>query len=238
MASRWSWPAGRDLAQEQAALAAARPPAWQPGARVTVGASWCCFERGAGADTCSPSGPPEGERGWAAACRWAADGGGTLEVAVASGRAAAPYLPGRLAEREGALREAAVRRLEILPDVLLVNATGRDHPRGAGLASHLGAVLAVPTVGVTDRPLLAEGGPPSDRAGARSPLRLSGEVVGWWLRTRMSARPLAVHAAWRTTPQVAVEVVQGSLAGVRTPEPLRIARRAAREARAADRPDR
>ncbi|MBV8941103.1 MAG: endonuclease V [Solirubrobacterales bacterium] len=42
--------------------------------------------------------------------------------------------PGTLALREGRLLEAAVRALPAMPDVLLVNATGRDHPRGAGLA--------------------------------------------------------------------------------------------------------
>ena len=51
--------------------------------------------------------------------------------------------------REGPLLEAAVRALEVEPDLLLVNATDRDHPRRAGLALHLGALLDLPTVGVT-----------------------------------------------------------------------------------------
>jgi deoxyinosine 3'endonuclease (endonuclease V) len=42
----------------------------------------------------------------------------------------------------------------------MANASGRDHPRGAGLALHLGAVLDQPSVGVTDRPLLATGQEP------------------------------------------------------------------------------
>src|SRR2546430_13238652 len=116
--------------------------------------------------------------------------------------------------------------------VLLVDAPGRDHPRGAGLALHLGAVVDLPTVGVTHRPLVARGEWPPDAPGARSPLVLAGEVVGWWLRTRAGTRPLAVHAAWRTDPEAALEVVCGSVAEARTPEPLRVARRLAREARA------
>jgi deoxyribonuclease V len=142
------------------------------------------------------------------------------------------YEPGLLALREGAVLEAAVRALAEPPDVLLVDATGRDHPRRAGLAVHLGAVLDLPTAGVTHRPLAAEGEWPPDERGACSPLRLGGEVVGYWLRTRAGTRPLAVYAAWRTEADTAADVVLATCRA-RTPEPLRAARRRAREARTA-----
>jgi deoxyribonuclease V len=125
-----------------------------------------------------------------------------------------------------------VRALPEPPDVLVVDATGRDHPRRAGVALQLGAVLDLPTVGVTHRPLSAEGESPPNERGARSPLVLDGELVGYWLRTRPGTRPLAVHAGWRTDADTAVAVVL-STSRVRTPEPLRRARRGAREARAA-----
>lgn len=152
------------------------------------------------------------------------------------GRAGAPYEQGLLALREGALLETAVRALPERPDVLLVDATGSDHPRRAGLALHLGAVLGMPTVGVTHRPLIAEGEWPADERGARSPLLLGGELVGYWVRTKAGTRPLAAHAAWRTDSETAAEVVL-SASQARTPEPLRRARRRAREARALDRSD-
>jgi len=79
--------------------------------------------------------------------------------------------------------EAAVRALWPVPDVVLVDTTGRDHPRHGGLALHLGAALDLPSVGVTHRPLLARGDWPADKAGAVSPLVLDGVVVGYWLRT-------------------------------------------------------
>jgi deoxyribonuclease V len=150
---------------------------------------------------------------------------------VVPGYAGAPYEPGLLALREGALLEAAVRTLRELPDALLVNATGGDHPRRAGLALQLGAVLELPTVGVTHRPLVAEGDWPADERGARTPLLFGGELVGYWLRTRAGTRPLAVHAAWRTDPDTAASIVL-SASHARTPEPLRRARQRAREARA------
>jgi deoxyribonuclease V len=217
---RVEWPGTREeLIAEQQRLATLDPPLWQfePGARV--GGVFVCFARGG-------TGPGHtGDPAWAAAC--VGD-----ECVVVPGRAGAPYEPGLLALREGALLEAAVRALPGPPDVLLVDATGRDHLRGAGLAVHLGTVLGLPTIGVTHRPLAAEGGWPPDERGVRSPLLLEGELVGHWLRTRAGTRPLAVHAAWRTDPTSAAELVL-SVCRARTPEPLRSARRRAREARAA-----
>ena len=218
MCSHWQG-SSEELIEEQLRLAALELAPWrfEPGARV--GGVFVCFARGG-------SGPGHaGDPAWAAACVG-------QESLVVSGRTGAAYEPGLLALREGPLLEAAVRALPTPPDVLLVDATGRDHPRRAGLALHLGAVLNVPTIGVTHRPLVAEGEWPADGRGARSPLLLERELVGYWLRTRAGTRPLAVHAAWRTDPDTAAEVVL-STSRARTPEPLRKARRRAREARAA-----
>ena len=155
-----------------------------------------------------------------------------LAEATIAATASAPYEAGLLALREGPCLEAAVRALPRAPAVLLVDATGRDHPRRAGLALQLGAVTGLPTVGLTHRPLLASGPWPSDERGAHSPLLLDGACVGAWLRTRRGTRPLAVHPAWRTTLRVAIDVVLSCTHDHRTPEPLRHARRLARVARA------
>jgi deoxyribonuclease V len=207
-----------DLIEEQFRLAALEAEPWRLDPNARIGGVFVCFARG-------KSGPGRaGDPAWAAASVDA-------ETVVAPGHAGAPYEPGVLALREGPLLEAAVRALPQAPDVVLVDATGRDHPRRAGLALHLGAVLELPTVGVTHRPLMAEGDWPPDVRGARSPLLHERELVGYWLRTRAGTRPLAVHAAWRTDPDIAAQVVLATCRA-RTPEPLRRARRRAREARA------
>jgi deoxyribonuclease V len=214
-----AWPLTREeLIEEQLRLAALLPATWRFEPDKQIGGVFVCFARG-------ESGPGQaGGPAWAAACLG-------RDTRVVAGQSGAPYEPGLLALREGALLEAAVRALPELPDMLLVDATGRDHPRRAGLALQLGAVLGLPTVGVTHRPLVAAGRWPADECGARSPLVLGGELVGYWLRTRPGTRPLAVHAAWRTGPEAAADVVL-SVSHARTPEPLRRARRRAREARA------
>lgn len=161
---------------------------------------------------------------------------GTLRAsAVTTSRAGPPYASGLLALREGPALEAAVRALDATPDVVLVNATGRDHPRGAGLALHLGSVLGLPTIGITDRPLVAVAdAQPGAQRGSIAALRLDERIVGYVLRTRTSVRPVVVHAAWHTDPDIAREVVLAVTRGTRsrTPEPIRRARKLAREARA------
>jgi deoxyribonuclease V len=213
----WPLSPGR-LASEQDRLAAEIWTAWRPLGRYTVGAVYVCF------DQTGPGNGSVGDRGFAAAA--CGD-----EVAVVTGEAPAGYSAGRLALRQGPLLERAIRGLGALPAVLLVDATGRDHPRRCGLALHLGAVLGVPTVGVTHRPLRAEGDWPADERGATSELVLDGERVGYWVRTKRGTRPLAAHAAWRTGPEAAVEVVLAATERVRSPEPLRRARAAARRLR-------
>jgi deoxyribonuclease V len=178
------------------------------------------------------SGPgARGDLAWTAAA--VLRGRNTVAEATVVGRAGAPYEAGLLALREGHLLEAAVHALAQVPDVLLVDATGRDHPRRAGLALHLGAVLGLPTVGVTHRPLIAQGDWPGDAKGQSAPLLLSGERVGAWVRRRRGVRPVAAHAAWRTDVDTAASIVLGTAGSHRTPEPLRRARQLARLARAA-----
>src|SRR5215216_7508650 len=154
-----TWPATvHELTQLQHALGELTPEHWQPPTTVVrIGACFVCFEpvQGAGA---------AGDRGFAGA---AVTYRRRLLAGVSvSGPAGGPYRPTLLALREGPLLEQAVRALAITPEVLIVNATGRDHPRRAGLALHLGVVLGLPTVGVTTRPLVAEGDWPADQRGA------------------------------------------------------------------------
>ena len=223
-----TWPTTADeLTRLQQALGEMTPEPWQPPEALhRIGACFVCFQpvQGAGA---------AGDRGFAGAA--VTDRRRLLAGVSVGGPAGGPYLPTLLALREGPLLEQAVRALPITPDVLVVNATGRDHPRRAGLALQLGAVLGLPTVGVTTRPLLAEGAWPVDQRGAMTPLRVGGEVVGCWVRTRAGAKPVAVHAAWQTDTQDAVEVVLAATRRARTPEPLRRARTLARTRRAQSR---
>jgi deoxyribonuclease V len=222
------WPEDADtLVARQRQMAGLTQEAWRPPTGgLCVGGCWVCFARGY-------SGPGDvGDAAHAAAV--AMRDGRLVDRAVRTGVAGAPYTPGLLALRLGRLLDDVTRTLTRTPDVLLVDGTGRDHPRRAGLALHLGAELDLPTVGVTHRPLVAEGAWPGEHRGASSPVRIGDDVVATWVRTRADARPLVVHPGWRVGLKAAVELVLASSTGRRTPEPLRIARQHAREARAED----
>ncbi len=223
-----SWPQSFDeLVTEQKRLAAVQPHPWTPpaGPYSTAGC-FICFPRG-------QSGyGAKGDPAWVGAALITQDG--LLFTAYLQGAAGARYEAGLLALREGPLLEAAVRSLPRRPELLLVNASGLDHPRRAGLALHLGALLDLPTIGVTHRPLAAGGEWPRAVRGAHAPLLLAGERVGYWVCTRDGTRPLAIHAGWRTDTDVALEVaLAASSPAARTPEPIRQARRVARSARTA-----
>jgi deoxyribonuclease V len=201
------------------------PPSWHPeGAELSAAGCFVVFPRGR-------SGPgAEGDAATAAAV--IVRDGRVTATRIVHGHAGAPYAAGLLYLREGHMLEEVVRQLPDRPDVLVVNGTGLDHPRHAGMALHLGYLLNLPTVGVTHRPLCADGSWPDDERGSISPLTHDGQIVGYWVRTHDGARPLVAHGAWRTSSETAAEVVLAVTTRFRTPDPLRLARQVARTARA------
>jgi deoxyribonuclease V len=208
--------------QERLATAAPEPSMCDP-STASTGGCWVCFPRGL-------SGPgTDRDRAWTAAVIMLR--GRLVEQQSLPSVARAHYVPGLMALRLGPLMEEAVRALSCVPEVLLVDATARDHPRRAGLALHLGAELDIPTIGVTHRPLVASGEWPDDDRGAVSPLRIGDSWVGCWLRTQPGVRPLAVHPGWRIDLSTAVDLVMSLTSRRRTPEPLRRARQLARRSR-------
>ncbi len=222
-----TWPkTTEELEEVQLGLARRAPEPWRPEKLedLLVGGAFICFERGRE----GPGAP--GDRAWAAAVLTRRTE--LVETALFVGASGEAFRSGWLALREGPLLEEVVRRLSRVPDVLLVDATGRDHPRRAGLALELGEALGVPTIGVTRRPLVARARAPERDRAARTPLLLGEELVGYCLVPATDASPIVVHAGWRTSPELAVRVVESCLFRFRTPEPLRRARQVARQARA------
>jgi deoxyribonuclease V len=252
--SEWTWPGSdEELVRVQTGLASAvsATQAWSMAATPLVAGCFVAYARG----EAGPGHP--GDRAWAAAVLWRAPSvpvgrrrsdavlRGTVQgpaprqasdvdaQAVVADRVPAAYAPGLLARREGPILAAALAALPRRPDVAMVDATGLDHPRRAGLAVHLGAVLDLPTVGVTHRPLVGGGPFPELRRGATTAVHVESLEVGRWVCTRTGARPVLAHAGWRTDAGIAAGLVLlSSTAAARTPVPLQEARRVAREARA------
>ena len=234
------WGDREALVAQQDRVGRLDPPSWVLPEEARVAGCFVAFAQG-------EAGPGRaGDRAWVGAALMGVGGDGLSELgtAVVTGYADGSYEPGLLALREGRLLYAAL--LELLehvgrPDVVMVDATGRDHPRRCGVALHLGWALDVPTVGVTHRLLTGRERrpPPLDHRGDWAPIGAVVEAppgeppkeVARWVCTRDGVRPLVCHAGWRTEAATAADLVVRCATEVRTPEPLRRAREVARTAR-------
>ncbi|MDX1390418.1 MAG: endonuclease V, partial [Acidobacteriota bacterium] len=116
----------------------------------------------------------------------------TVETATAVGRARFPYIPGYLSFRESPAVVEAFTRLRRRPDLLMVDGHGLAHPRSFGIASHLGVLLDLPTIGVAKSVLVGEAGDPGPRRGSTAPLVVHGKRAAVVLRTRTAVAPVYV----------------------------------------------
>ncbi|MFE6101993.1 endonuclease V [Streptomyces laurentii] len=126
----------------------------------------------------------------------------TLEVveeATAVGRVSFPYVPGLLAFREIPTVVAALDRLSADPGVLVCDGYGLAHPRRFGLASHLGVLTGLPSIGVAKNPFTFTYEQPGPERGAFSDLVADGETVGRALRTRAGVKPVYVSVGHRVS---------------------------------------
>ncbi|MEO0098405.1 MAG: endonuclease V [candidate division WOR-3 bacterium] len=134
-----------------------------------------------------------------------------------------PYIPGFLSYREKGAYLKVYEKLEYQPDVILFDGQGISHPRGLGLASHLGILLDKPTVGCAKTKLVGKYEMPDKKRGSYSPLIYRGEIVGYVLRTQESVAPVFVSPGHKISLATAKEIVLKTALKYRIPEPLRIA---------------
>ncbi len=151
-----------------------------------------------------------------------------LEDALFKGREAFPYVPGLFAFREGPALVGALKRLKAVPDVILIDGQGIAHPRGFGIACHMGVILGVPTIGCAKSRLVGRYQEPGPEKGSWTylyPEALTGEPardpIGAVVRTRDNTRPLFVSPGNLTDVESSVRTVLGCIGGFRIPEPLR-----------------
>ena len=179
-----------------------------------------------------PTGPQgDGSRPTAWAAAVVMEGHDVVATTTATRQLEHEYHPGYLALSVGPILEDVVRALSVKPEVIVVNAGGRDHERGAGLALHLGAALDVPTVGVTDRPIVGSSTSPGSRRGDWTPVRIDQSVVGFRLRTLSRGKSVTAHAGWSTSAETARHVVMHTTGRTRIPEPVQRARHLSRKLR-------
>ncbi|MBN1547030.1 MAG: deoxyribonuclease V [Syntrophaceae bacterium] len=144
-----------------------------------------------------------------------------LEEACWMERVSFPYVPGLLSFREASPLLKAFERLSRTPDLAIFDGQGIAHPRGIGLASHMGLFLDIPTIGCAKNRLIGEFAPVGLEKGEMSDLLYKGESVGRVLRSKNNVKPLFVSPGHLIGHERAVAVVLSCCRGYRFPEPIR-----------------
>lgn len=144
-----------------------------------------------------------------------------VERVSASIETSFPYIPGLLTFREGPALLEAFRRLRSEPDVIFFDGQGIAHPRGLGIASHMGILLDRPTVGVAKSLLVGTVTEPGAGRGSTSPVLRDGETIGMAVRTKERVKPVYVSVGHRIDLVSAVDLVLATARGYRLPEPTR-----------------
>jgi deoxyribonuclease V len=142
---------------------------------------------------------------------------------TARGEAAFPYVPGLLTFREAPLVLRVFEALPFTPDVVIFDGQGLAHPRGFGLACHMGLLLDIPSIGCAKSRLVGEHNEPARRRGSSAPLVYQDRIVGAVVRTRHNVRPVFVSPGHKVDIDSAVRIVLETCRGYRLPEPTRLA---------------
>ncbi len=150
-----------------------------------------------------------------------------VETSVARCPTVFPYVPGLLAFRELPAVLAALAKLNITPDLILCDGQGIAHPRRFGIASHLGVLLDVPTIGAAKTRLIGRYDEPPDVKGAWTTLTDGAETIGAVVRTRAGVKPVYVSIGHRVSLNTAIELTLACVTRYRLPETTRHAHRLA-----------
>ena len=147
-----------------------------------------------------------------------------IERKSACVKATFPYIPSYLSYREAPAIVATVSKLENKPDVLLVDGHGIAHPRKIGLASHVGLLLDIPTIGVAKNLLCGEV--------KEDKIVIGEEVRGFSLVAKEHANPIFVSPGHKVSLKSSLEIVKNCMRlPHKLPEPLHLAHKNANKIR-------
>jgi deoxyribonuclease V len=150
-----------------------------------------------------------------------------VDYAIARAPVPFPYIPGLLSFREVPIVLRALKQLKTVPDVILVDGHGRAHPRRIGIASHLGVLLDMPTIGCAKSILCGNADEPANQVGAWSPLIDRAELIGAAVRTREGIKPIYISVGHRVSLERAIDLALQCCTRYRLPETTRYAHRVA-----------
>jgi len=154
-----------------------------------------------------------------------------LEETYATIKIMFPYVPGFLSFREGPAIIKALNKLTIKPDVILFDGQGIAHPSSIGIASHIGMLLNIPSIGCAKSKLIGDYTEPGVKKGEYTYLKYHNAVIGAVLRTRDYVKPVFVSPGHLIDLKGAIDIVLKCTTNYRIPEPLRMADRISKRLR-------
>ena len=144
-----------------------------------------------------------------------------IEHSIARRPTEFPYIPGLLSFREIPAVLDALNQLQQLPDILLCDGQGIAHPRRLGIASHLGIITGLPTIGVGKSRLIGKYKEPPMERGQWTPLEDKGERIGAVLRSRSGIHPLFISSGHKISLESAIDLVMRCTTRYKLPETTR-----------------
>lgn len=144
-----------------------------------------------------------------------------IEEVSASSMVTFPYIPGLLSFREGPAVIEALGKLKTGPDIFIFDGQGIAHPRGIGIASHIGLLLGVPTIGCAKTRLCGDYAEPGRLKGDRSSLTLKGKEVGAVVRTKDNVKPVYISPGHLIDVKSSLDVILQCSGKYRLPDPVR-----------------
>ncbi|MEN2983538.1 MAG: deoxyribonuclease V [Dictyoglomaceae bacterium] len=133
------------------------------------------------------------------------------------------YVPTFLSFREGLVIINSWLKLKTKPDILIIDGQGYAHPRNLGIASHIGVVLDIPTIGCAKKPLIGKFIEPGLNKGDWEPIYYKNRKIGIVLRTKNNTKPLFISPGHRISFETAMHIVLKTSIKYRLPEPIRLA---------------
>ena len=140
-----------------------------------------------------------------------------------------PYIPGLLSFREAPIVIELIQKYSLQADVNIFDGHGIAHPRGMGLASHIGVMLDIVTLGCAKKKLVGEYDLPENSKGSSSDLIFKDKVVGKVLRTKDNVKPVFISVGNRLNLADLPDFVLSCTTRYRIPEPTRLAHNAVTE---------
>ncbi|MEH2171410.1 deoxyribonuclease V [Nostoc sp.] len=146
-----------------------------------------------------------------------------IETSLAHRPTTFPYVPGFLSFREIPAVLDALEKIKTIPDIILCDGQGIAHPRRLGIASHLGLLIDMPTIGVAKSRLIGKHEELAETRGSTQPLIYNGETIGAVLRSRTGVKPLYISSGHRISLPTAIDYVLRCTPKYRLPETTRVA---------------